>query len=47
MGKEFGSRAIPVKPDFAATSRPCFIVSLSSCPGSPKLTLESNQPLDT
>ena len=36
-----------VKPDIDATFSPLMMVSLSSKPGSPKQTLESNQPLET
>ena len=46
-GFVFALTATDVKPLLEATSRPFFIVSLSSYPGSPKETLVSNHPQET
>ena len=47
VGLVLGLSKISVKPDDEATFKPFLIVSLSSKPGSPKLTLLSNQPRET
>ena len=47
IGFVLGWSAMEVNPDLEATLKPLAIVSLSSYPGSPKDTLESNQPLET
>ena len=46
LGNVFGLTATAVNPLFEAVFRPFSMVSLSSNPGSPRLTLVSNQPFE-